>query len=262
MFAWTWNVHTAFVTLELTASSNPSPAYVSAFFSRRYWICEVVCRRNKRTKRRKAEKMAWGFVTWAKWTAARDVTKRWYSSCQCRGCLPQSPKKTSQVLFLVRALVCFIVMFGFSKRKDRSLSVNWSSFPSIWVNRQLKQGRQWECYLKMKIRVSVILGFFPIPQLFPSRVACKTFTNYAGIKLVWAAWSSYVAHTTAKQGISRRWMNENSFEMYENEKRTWKAWKTAVFHCKICKYLTPSSSCLPKLPNDSLTVLGMSFTRC
>lgn len=49
---------------------------------------------------------------------------------------------------------------------------------------ELKQGRQRECYLKMKIRVSVILGFFPIPRLFPSRVACKTCTNYASIKLV------------------------------------------------------------------------------
>lgn len=143
------------------------------FFSRRYWICEVICWRNKKTKRRKAEKMAWGFVTGAKSTAARDVTKRWYSCGQCRGCIPQSPNKTSQVLFVVRALVCFFVTFGFSKRKYRSLSVNWSSFLSIWVNRQLKQGRQ------MKIRVSVILGFFPIPRLFPSRVAKRFQTMLA-----------------------------------------------------------------------------------
>ena len=68
--------------------------------------------------------------------------------------------------------------------------------------------------------------------------------------------SSYVqvAHTTAKQVISRRRKNENVFKMSKGEKCTCKACKNTVFHCQICKFvgcLLPSSSWLLKLPNVS-----------
>ena len=51
--------------------------------------------------------------------------------------------------------------------------------------------------------------------------------------------SSYalVAHTTAKQVISRRRKNENVFKMSKYEKCTCKACKNTVFHCQICKFL-------------------------
>ena len=89
-------------------------------------------------------------------------------------------------------------------------------------------------------------------------------SNYPGIKLEPALGtledkiehlSSYahVVHTTAKQVISRRRKNEKIFKMSKDEKCTYKACKTAVLHCQICKFvgfLLPSSSWLLKLPTD------------
>ena len=63
--------------------------------------------------------------------------------------------------------------------------------------------------------------------------------------------SAHVVHTTAKQVISRRRKNENVFKMSTDEKYTYKACKTIVFHCQICKcvgFLLPLSSWLLKLP--------------
>ena len=67
--------------------------------------------------------------------------------------------------------------------------------------------------------------------------------------------SSYVdvVHTSAKQVISRRRKNENVFKMSKEEICTCKAYKNAVFHCQICKFvgfLLPSSSWLLKLPKN------------
>ena len=69
---------------------------------------------------------------------------------------------------------------------------------------------------------------------------------------------AHVVHTTAKQVISRRRMNEKFFKMTKDEKCTCKASKNTVFHCQICKFdgfLLPSSSWLLKLPNNSKTWL-------
>ena len=60
---------------------------------------------------------------------------------------------------------------------------------------------------------------------------------------------AHVVHTTAKQVISHRRKNENVSKMSKDEKCTCKAWKTIVFHRKICKFvgfLLPSSSWLLK----------------
>ena len=46
---------------------------------------------------------------------------------------------------------------------------------------------------------------------------------------------SCVVHTTAKQVISLCGKDENSFEIYKNEKRTCKACKSIVFH-QVVKY--------------------------
>ena len=54
-----------------------------------------------------------------------------------------------------------------------------------------------------------------------------------------------------KTVISRRRKNENVCGMSKNEKCTCKAWKSIVFHCQICKFVTfllPLSSWLRKLP--------------
>ena len=64
---------------------------------------------------------------------------------------------------------------------------------------------------------------------------------------------AHVVLTTAKQVISRRRKNEIVCGMSKNEKCTCKAWKSIVFHCQICKFVTflsPLSSWLRKLPTD------------
>ena len=61
-----------------------------------------------------------------------------------------------------------------------------------------------------------------------------------------------LAHTTAKQLISRCRKNENVIKMSKDEISTCKACKSAVFHFQICKFVgfwLPSSSWLLKLPS-------------
>ena len=71
------------------------------------------------------------------------------------------------------------------------------------------------------------------------------------IKLNIPSSCAHVVLTTAKQVISRRRKNENVCGMSKNEKCTCKAWKSIVFHCQICKFVTfllPLSPWLRKLP--------------
>ena len=59
----------------------------------------------------------------------------------------------------------------------------------------------------------------------------------------------------AKQVISCHPLDKNSYRMHKNEKCTCKVCKTTVFHCLICKFvmsLSPSLSCLLKLPKRKI----------